>query len=315
MPAAPVLLAGGRVLGAADVAAAVGLRDADVAADALADLVEPALVDLARQERVGDRRAGGSDQVPDAAADRSRPSGRDRSAGPTPTIGLRGRLAHARGALELPALAKKRDGPESCDHSPIEPTFTSQRSTRWSARRTNSSPSSRSTPSAPRAVDRHPAGDRAVVADRRRAPPRASRARTAPGSRASRRSRRCGGCSAARGTARAGRCARRRRRRCRSRRRASAAPPRTQSSCTRRMSRLVIACGTTPVAKSLGDLRRRRRRQPRLAVLAVRARVRELDPGQRAVGVRLRRTSPPACARRGRPTCAPRRTASRRTRR
>src|SRR6185436_3794464 len=46
VPASPVLLAGSRVLRAADVAARVGLGDADVAADALANLVEPALVDL-----------------------------------------------------------------------------------------------------------------------------------------------------------------------------------------------------------------------------------------------------------------------------
>ena len=44
--------------------------DADVAADALADVVEPPLLDLSRQERVGDRRAGGADDVALPGADR-----------------------------------------------------------------------------------------------------------------------------------------------------------------------------------------------------------------------------------------------------
>ena len=52
MPAAPVLLAGGRVLRADDRRASDLPGDADVAADALADVVEPALVDLLREERV-----------------------------------------------------------------------------------------------------------------------------------------------------------------------------------------------------------------------------------------------------------------------
>src|ERR1044072_8528393 len=45
-------------------------RDADVAADALADVVEPALVDLHREERVGDGRAAGGDDVKCAVVDR-----------------------------------------------------------------------------------------------------------------------------------------------------------------------------------------------------------------------------------------------------
>src|SRR5205085_6819902 len=69
MPAAPELLAGGRVLRADDLVVVERVRDADVAADALPDLVEPALLDLPRQERVGDRRARGADQVPRAAPD------------------------------------------------------------------------------------------------------------------------------------------------------------------------------------------------------------------------------------------------------
>ena len=61
MPAAAVLLAGRRVLGAAEVAAPDRARVAGVAADALAHLVVAALLDLAGQERVGDRRPGGPD--------------------------------------------------------------------------------------------------------------------------------------------------------------------------------------------------------------------------------------------------------------
>ena len=75
VPAAAVLLAGGRVLGADHRRAAdLPARDADVAADALADVVEAALVDLLRQERVGDRRPRSADDVELAALDRSRPS-------------------------------------------------------------------------------------------------------------------------------------------------------------------------------------------------------------------------------------------------
>src|SRR5947208_10918199 len=71
MPAAPVLLAGRRVLRADGRRAAdLPARDADVAADALADVVEPALVDLLRQERVGDRRTTGRDDVELARVDR-----------------------------------------------------------------------------------------------------------------------------------------------------------------------------------------------------------------------------------------------------
>ena len=68
---------------------------------------------------------------------------------PTPTIGfaVASRTRAVRSSCQ--PSAKKREGPESSDHSAIEPTLTSQRSTRSSARRTNSSPSSSSTPSAP----------------------------------------------------------------------------------------------------------------------------------------------------------------------
>src|SRR6185437_10085544 len=65
VPAAAILLARGGVLDAAEVAPELRLRDADVGADALADLVEAALLDLPRQERIGDRRPRRADQVPD----------------------------------------------------------------------------------------------------------------------------------------------------------------------------------------------------------------------------------------------------------
>ena len=87
VPAAAELLARGRVLRAPDVAARVGLGDADVAADALADLVEAALLDLQRQKRVSDRRPRGADHVPGAARDDLRHrSGSVRRE--TPTIGF-----------------------------------------------------------------------------------------------------------------------------------------------------------------------------------------------------------------------------------
>src|SRR5207245_138700 len=71
VPAAPVLLAGGRVL-RADQRRAPDLpaRDADVAADAFTDVVESAFVDLPRQPRIRDRRAAGGDDVELAPVDR-----------------------------------------------------------------------------------------------------------------------------------------------------------------------------------------------------------------------------------------------------
>ena len=59
-------------------AADLPTRDADVAADALADVVESALLDLLRQERIGDRRPRGADDVALAATGWPRPSCRDR---------------------------------------------------------------------------------------------------------------------------------------------------------------------------------------------------------------------------------------------
>ena len=64
VPSAAVLLAGRRVLGANERRAAdLPPRDADVAADALADVLEATLVDLLRQERIRDRRAARGDDV------------------------------------------------------------------------------------------------------------------------------------------------------------------------------------------------------------------------------------------------------------
>ena len=64
----------------------------------------------------------------------------------TPTIGfaVASRTCFVHSSCQ-PCL-KNREAPESFDHSVAEPIATSQRSTRWSARRTNSRPSSRSTP-------------------------------------------------------------------------------------------------------------------------------------------------------------------------
>ena len=109
MPAAAVLLARRRVLRAAQVAAAVGQRVAGVAADAGADLVVAALLDLERQERIGDRRARGADQVPDAALDHvGHHVGIDHQAGADDRLVRR--LAEARRPLELVAGGEEARG-------------------------------------------------------------------------------------------------------------------------------------------------------------------------------------------------------------
>ena len=69
MPAAPIFLADGHVLRAHDLAALLEFRDADVAADALADVLEPSFRDLGRQERIGDGGARGADDVEHAGPD------------------------------------------------------------------------------------------------------------------------------------------------------------------------------------------------------------------------------------------------------
>ncbi len=103
MPAAAVLLAGRGVLHAADVPERLLAQDADVGACAFADLVEPAIGDLAGQERVGDGLTGGADQVhcarPDDVGHQVRAGvaadGDDR---------LRGRLADTMGPRSLASL-------------------------------------------------------------------------------------------------------------------------------------------------------------------------------------------------------------------
>ena len=227
MPASAVLLAGGRVLRAADVAARVARDDAHVAADALADLVQPALLDLLRQERVGDRRPGGADDVRHAASGRLGHLSAFVKR-PTPTIGLLGRAAHLARPLELAACREEArragvDRPLGDDRADVDvPEVDVAVGEPMNSRLSSSGTPAAAPPacrrrSAPRSRSRRP------TASSR--PARAARARTAPGSPASRRTRRCAGCRRARGTARAGRCARRRRRRCRSRRRGSARPP------------------------------------------------------------------------------------------
>src|SRR5258708_28273814 len=63
MPAAAVFLADGDVLSAHDLAALLELGDTDVAADALADILDPAFRNLGRQEGICDRGTGGADDV------------------------------------------------------------------------------------------------------------------------------------------------------------------------------------------------------------------------------------------------------------
>src|SRR2546427_200371 len=103
VPPSPELLTGRRVLRAGDLVVVERAREADIAADALADLVEPAFLDLLRQERVRDRRPRGADQVPDAAADDLHHPLRARQASDAHDRLRRG-LANAARPLELPAL-------------------------------------------------------------------------------------------------------------------------------------------------------------------------------------------------------------------
>ncbi len=63
MPAAAIFLADGHVLSAHDLAALLKLRDADIAADALADVLDTAFRNLGRQEGIRNRWAGGADDV------------------------------------------------------------------------------------------------------------------------------------------------------------------------------------------------------------------------------------------------------------
>src|SRR5262249_49464052 len=126
------------------------LGDAHVAADALADLVHTALADLLRQVGIGDRGTRGADQIPDAAAhDRRHQVGIGEAGDPhdRPRRRLAPPARHPH--LAPPPPAETRAGPEPSDPPATEPTVTSHRPTRSPASDTNSSPSSRSTPSAP----------------------------------------------------------------------------------------------------------------------------------------------------------------------
>src|SRR6476646_12187230 len=83
MPAPTMLLADRRVLDTAKPPGAQLLRDAVVRPGALADLVVAALLDLSRQERVGDRWPRSTDQIPDAGANDLRHAVRARQASNT----------------------------------------------------------------------------------------------------------------------------------------------------------------------------------------------------------------------------------------
>src|SRR5581483_4482 len=118
VPAPAELLAHGRVLGAPDRCDRHVAGHADVAADALPDVLEPALLDLAGQERIGDRRPGRPDQVEYAAPDladhgvrRGEPADADHGLGgellePADELLLRGLgLEPGRARVVLPAAA------------------------------------------------------------------------------------------------------------------------------------------------------------------------------------------------------------------
>ena len=164
VPAAAELLARGRILRARDLVMVERARKADVATDALADLVEPSLLDLLRQERVGDRRPRGADQIPDAAADDLHHSLRARQASDAYDRLRRG-LTNVARPLELPALivaARRRDvrgavGDRADVHVPEVDEVIGQPNELESLLELDSV--------GPSGVDGEPGGDRAVVAD------------------------------------------------------------------------------------------------------------------------------------------------------
>ncbi len=224
VPAAAVLLAGGRVLRAAQVAAPDRARVAGVAADALAHLVVAALLDLARQERVGDRRPGGADQVDRAAPhDLGHPVGVGEAADDDDRL-LR-RLPGLPRPLELVALLEEPRRPAV---DPLPPRERADRHVPEVDHGVGPADELEAfgqlDPRASRACRPRSAPRWRSRRRRRRGRARSPPARTVTGSRTSRRSRPCGGCRWARGTGSAGRCATRTRRRCRSRRRAPAGP-------------------------------------------------------------------------------------------
>src|ERR1019366_741011 len=111
MPSLAPLLAHRRVLRAADRRNGHVAAHADVAADALADVVDASLLDLPREERVGDARPRRADEVEHAAAHlvghrvgRGEPPHADDR--------LRGALLHPADERLLRALARepRRDG-------------------------------------------------------------------------------------------------------------------------------------------------------------------------------------------------------------
>src|SRR5688572_6239827 len=69
MPSSFVFFPYCRVLGAVDRPANIVASNTDVAPDAFTNVVDPTLFDFLWEERVGDRRAGGSDQIENAALD------------------------------------------------------------------------------------------------------------------------------------------------------------------------------------------------------------------------------------------------------
>src|SRR5262245_22376331 len=70
MPTPPVFLADSRVLSAHDRRLLLVPRDADVAADAFAHVVEAPVLDLARKKRICDARTCDPDYIDNAAANR-----------------------------------------------------------------------------------------------------------------------------------------------------------------------------------------------------------------------------------------------------
>ena len=109
VPPSPPLLAHRGVLGAADGRHREIARDADVAADALSDLIGPSLGDLGRQEWVGDGGAGCSDEVDHSLAHHSG-HGVGRSEPPDAHHRLGGERLEAGHVLLLAALFSEAGG-------------------------------------------------------------------------------------------------------------------------------------------------------------------------------------------------------------
>ena len=106
MPAFAPLLAGRRVLRAAHRRDGVVAADADVAADAFANVLEPPFLDLLRQERVGNRGPRRADHVEHAALD-LRDHGVRRGEAPDADHRLGGQRLHEGDELLLVALLRE----------------------------------------------------------------------------------------------------------------------------------------------------------------------------------------------------------------